>query len=180
MSGCPSPRCRSTLRCSSSLTPRVTLGAAWRHHLPLCQRRRRERAAPAPKPWRPRRAHRRRRRDDPGVPSADRRVLDYARARLFAGSPFDRVDPARLSLEQARHGRIVPGDPPDLHRAETLARVPAACGGAPDGMALGSNRGHSTDILPRAQHSNPHEFRLLGAGGTGIAPATCGFGAQGS
>ena len=26
------------------------------------------------------------------------------------------------------HGRIAPGDPPDLHRRETLARVPAACG----------------------------------------------------
>ena len=41
---------------------------------------------------------------------------------------FDRVDPDRLALDQARTGRLDPGDPPDLHRRETLARVPAACG----------------------------------------------------
>jgi hypothetical protein len=45
---------------------------------------------------------------------------------------------------------------------------------------LGPNRGQGTQIEPELQGSNPHEFTVLGAGGTGIAPAPCGCGARGA
>src|SRR5215218_8287651 len=76
--------------------------------------------------------HRRRRRDDPGVPGQrpDRRVLDYARARAVRHRhpPVRPRGPRPPRAGPGPHGRIVPGDPPDLHRREAVARVPAACG----------------------------------------------------
>src|SRR5262249_22134844 len=43
-------------------------------------------------------------------------------------------------------------------------------------LMMVSSRGHSTHILLRPWGSNPYEFRVYRAGGTGIEPATCGFG----
>jgi len=51
------------------------------------------------------------------------------------------------------------------------------CGDAPSGMKLGSHRGQRTHIALGRRGSNPHKFRVYEAGGTGIEPATCGFGA---
>src|SRR5262245_7755382 len=45
-------------------------------------------------------------------------------------------------------------------------------------MKLGSNRCQRTHIVLGPRGSHPHEFKALGAGGTGIEPATCGFGAH--
>jgi hypothetical protein len=93
--------------------------------------------------WRPRRPHLRRRRDDPGIPGQrpDRRVLDHARARAVRHRhpPVRPRGPRPPRPRPDPHGRIIPGDPPDLHCRETLARAPAACdaGVSPQGEVPG-------------------------------------------
>src|SRR5262245_52203914 len=55
------------------------------------------------------------------------------------------------------------------------------CGDGLGGMTLGSHSGQSTKKTGCTPCGySPHEFRLLGAGGTGIAPAPCGCGARGA
>jgi hypothetical protein len=55
--------------------------------------------------------------------------------------------------------------------------VSKICGDAPGGMTLGSNWGQGMHIVLEVWGSNPPSIQGSGAGGTGIAPATCGFGA---
>jgi hypothetical protein len=50
------------------------------------------------------------------------------------------------------------------------------CGGATGGMQLGSCRGQIAHVALGLWRRKSHEFSIYRAGGTGIEPATCGFG----
>jgi hypothetical protein len=68
----------------------------------------------------------------------------------------------------------VPGSP------SSRGPHPQTCGVAPNGITLGSIRGQSTQNRLQAMWLQSNGFRVYGAGGTGIEPATCGFGARGA
>ena len=88
-----------------------------------------QRAGPGPRGRRrPRRPHRRRRRDDPGVPERrpDRRVLDHALTRAVRRRhpPVRRRGRVQGRAGAGPFGAVVAGDAPDLRRAPTVAAPP--------------------------------------------------------
>src|SRR6478609_7706763 len=95
------------------------LGAAGWNHLPLRQRRHRDRALPGPRGRpRPGRPHRGRRRDDPGIRERgpDRRLLDRAvtRAVRLRNPPVRGRERGPRGPGAGPRGADAAGDPPDL------------------------------------------------------------------
>jgi hypothetical protein len=102
------------------------LGTAGRDHVPLRQRRHPQRAGPGSRRRRrPGRPHRRRQRDDLGVPERrpGRRVLDRALTGAFRRRhpPIRQRGRVQGRAGAGPFGAVVAGDAPDLRRASTVA-----------------------------------------------------------